>query len=157
MVFGKKMLWYADVLAYIVRWSPLAAALVVGMFVRLVSIKSSYALINELWFSSFAKSLSRKECLVFPRLAARASRSKILSADVMLSLSSSLEINLIALLCCTISMSFALYSRLGSQTATCSTCGQHRSIYANNFAFSGALNNVRLIIPDCCFALLILV
>ena len=47
-VLGKKLLWYADVLAYIVRGSPLAAALVVGMFVGLVSIKSSYALINEL-------------------------------------------------------------------------------------------------------------
>ena len=36
--FGKKLLWYADVLAYI------AAALVVSMFVGLVSIKSTYAL-----------------------------------------------------------------------------------------------------------------
>ena len=78
MVLGKKLLWWytTDVLAYIVRGSPLAAALVVGMFVGLVFIKSSYALINELWFSSFAKSLSRRECLVFPRLAARVSRFK---------------------------------------------------------------------------------
>ena len=48
------------------------------MFVGLLSIKYSYALINELWFSSFAKSLSRSECLVFPRLAARVSRFKTL-------------------------------------------------------------------------------
>ena len=98
-VLGKKLLWYADVLAYnIVRGSPFAAALVVGMFVALVSITSSYALINELWFFSFAKSLSRRECLVFPRLAAWVSRFKPSSADVMLSLSLSLEINLTALL-----------------------------------------------------------
>ena len=49
MVLGKKLLWYADALAYIVRdHLLLAAALVVGMFVGLVSIKSSYALINGL-------------------------------------------------------------------------------------------------------------
>ena len=58
-VFGKKLFWYADVLAYIVQGPPLAAALVVGMFVGLVSIKSSYALINELGFSSFVKSLQK--------------------------------------------------------------------------------------------------
>ena len=58
-VLGKKLLWYADVLVYIVRRSPLAAALVVDTFVGLVSI-----------ISSFAKSLSRRECLGFPRLAA---------------------------------------------------------------------------------------
>ena len=47
-VLGKQqLLWYADVLAYIVRGSPLAAVLVVGMFVGLVYIKSSYALIND--------------------------------------------------------------------------------------------------------------
>ena len=33
-VLGKKLLWYADVLAYIVLGSsPVAAALVIGMFV----------------------------------------------------------------------------------------------------------------------------
>ena len=44
VVLDKKLLlWYADVLAYnIVRGSPLAAALVVDMFVGLVSFKSSY-------------------------------------------------------------------------------------------------------------------
>ena len=58
-VLGKKLLCYADVLAYtMVRESPLAAALVNGMFVGLVvSIKSSWALIIKLWFSSFAKCL----------------------------------------------------------------------------------------------------
>ena len=34
-VLGRKLLWYADVLAYIVRGPPLAAALVVDMFVGL--------------------------------------------------------------------------------------------------------------------------
>ena len=49
-VLGKNnmMLWYVDVLAYkiniIVQGSPLAAALVVGMFAGLISIKSLYAL-----------------------------------------------------------------------------------------------------------------
>ena len=108
-VIGKKLLWYTDVSAYIARGSPHAAALVVGMFVGLVFIKSSYALINELWFFSFAKSLSRREYLVvFPRLAAKVSRFNLSSADVMLPLLLSLEINLTAL-CCTISMSFVIY------------------------------------------------
>ena len=102
-VVGKKLLWhwYADVLAYIGWGSPIAAVLVFGMFVGLVSFKSSYAWINELWFSSFVKSLSSKECLVFPRLAARFLRFKLSNADVMLSLPLSLEINLTASLCCT--------------------------------------------------------
>ena len=85
--FGKKLLWYADVLAYIV-------VVVVGMFVGLEFIKSTYTLINKLWFSPFAKSLSRRECLIFPRLAARASKFNISEADVMPSRPLSAEINL---------------------------------------------------------------
>ena len=140
---------------HIVRGSPLAAALVVGMFDALVSIKSSYASVNELWFFSFAKSLSRRKCLVFPRLAARVSRFKLSSADVMLPLHLSLEINLTALWC-TISMLCVIYFRLGSQTAAAySTCGQHRPIYANNFTFFEALNTVHLTMPNCRCALLI--
>ena len=78
----KKLLWYADVLAYTVRGSPLAAAPVGGVFIGLVSIKSSYALINELWFFLFAKSLSKMKCFVSPRLTAKVFRSNFSSADV---------------------------------------------------------------------------
>ena len=107
-VLGKKLLWYADVLAYIVRGSsPVAAALVIGMFVGLVSIKSSYALINKLGSYSFPKSFSSRECLVFLCLAARVSRLKLSGVYVMLSLPLSLEINLTAS-CCTISILCAI-------------------------------------------------
>ena len=138
-VLGKKLLWRADVLAYIV-WGITAWCSPSGWNVCWSSI---YQVFICIVVYRICQEFKQKGCIVFPLLAARVFRSKFSNADVTLSLPLNPEISLTAL-CCTISMSCAIYSRLGFQTAAAySTCGRHRPMYANNFAFFE---------PNCCFA-----